>query len=150
MPTSETPIDQKRAIMQNKPNLPDTQMNVTSFYTKDYENEHLRWAGKTKPIQTQYKANTNPIQTQFPKSQNERNFYFNKGLWKWTPPLSRKNKPNTNPIQSQYKPNTNPIPERPKMNVTSILTKDYENKPPSDPKKTNPIQTQFAEKPKWT
>ncbi|GAI13747.1 unnamed protein product [marine sediment metagenome] len=30
--------------------------------------------------QTQYKPNTNPIQTQFPKSQNERNFYFNKGL----------------------------------------------------------------------
>ena len=28
------------------------------------------------------------------------------------------------------------------MNVTSILTKDYENKPPSSPKKTNPIQTQ--------
>ncbi len=52
------------------------------------------------------------------------------------------NKPNTNPIQSQYKPKTNPIPEKPKMNVTSILTKDYENKPPSSPKKTNPIQTQ--------
>jgi len=26
------------------------------------------------------------------------------------------------------------------MNVTSILTKDYENKPPSSPKKTNPIK----------
>ncbi len=39
-----------------------------------------------------------------------------------------KNKPNTNPIQTQYKANSNPIPERPKMNVTSILTKDYEEK----------------------
>ncbi len=37
---------------------------------------------------------------------------------------------------------SNPIPEKPKMNVTSILTKDYENEPPSSPKKTNPIQTQ--------
>ncbi len=44
--------------------------------------------------------------------------------------------------QTQYKANTNPIPEMSKMNVTSILTKDYENKPPSSPKKTNPIQTQ--------
>ena len=58
--------------MQNKPNLPDAQMNVTSFITKDYENERLRRAGKTNPIQTQYKANTNPKRTQ--------------------------NKPNTNPI----------------------------------------------------
>ncbi len=33
----------------------------------------------------------------------------------------------TNPIQTQYKANTNPIPKMPKMNVTSILTKDYEN-----------------------
>ncbi len=47
--------------MQNKPNLPNAQMNVTSFYTKDYGNERLRWAGKTNPIQSQYKANTNPI-----------------------------------------------------------------------------------------
>ncbi len=42
MPTSETPIDKKRAIMQNKPNFLDAQMNVASFYTKDYENERLR------------------------------------------------------------------------------------------------------------
>ena len=31
------------------------------------------------------------------------------------------------PIQTQYKAKTNPIPEKAKMNVTSILTKDYEN-----------------------
>jgi len=29
------------------------------------------------------------------------------------------------------------------MNANSLLTKDYENEPPSGPKKTNPIQTQF-------
>jgi len=35
-------INQFESIMQNKPNLLNAQMNVTSFYTKDYENEHLR------------------------------------------------------------------------------------------------------------
>ena len=48
------PINQFESIMQNKPNLLDAQMNVTSFYTKDYENERLRWAEKTNPIQTQF------------------------------------------------------------------------------------------------
>ncbi len=61
MPASETPIDQKRAIMQNKPNLLDAQMNVSSVITKHYENKRLADMAKTKPIQTQYKANTNPI-----------------------------------------------------------------------------------------
>jgi len=51
--------------MQNKPNLLNALMNVTSFYTKDYENKRLADAAKTNPIQTQYKANTNPIQSQF-------------------------------------------------------------------------------------
>ncbi len=35
-------FNQFESIMQNKPNLLDAQMNVTSFYTKDYENERLR------------------------------------------------------------------------------------------------------------
>ena len=54
MPTSETPIDQKRAIMQNKPNLLDAQMSVSSALAKDYENKpRLRTQAK----QTQ----SNPI-----------------------------------------------------------------------------------------
>jgi len=36
--------------MQNKPNLLDAQMNVSSFLTKYYENEPLADAGKTNPI----------------------------------------------------------------------------------------------------
>jgi len=55
--------------MQNKPNLLNALMNVASFYTKDYENVRLADAGKTNPIQTQFKPNTNPKQTQFPKGQ---------------------------------------------------------------------------------
>ncbi len=47
-------INQFEAIMQNKPNLPNALMNVSSVLAKDYENEHLRWAGKTNPIQTQF------------------------------------------------------------------------------------------------
>ncbi len=37
------------------------------------------------------------------------------------------------------------------MNVNAFLQKDYENEPPSGPKKqtqTNPIQTQFFQRPK--
>jgi hypothetical protein len=46
--------DEPRAqIMQNKPNLLDTQMNVTFSFTKYYENEQLR-------IRRKNKAKTNP------------------------------------------------------------------------------------------
>ena len=44
-------------FMQNKANLPAPQMNVTSFYTVDYENKFNWKLGENK-------ANTNPIQTQ--------------------------------------------------------------------------------------
>ncbi len=79
----------KRVIMQNKPNLPNAQMNVSPFITKDYENKRLADVAKTKPIQTQF----------YPPQ-----------------PWRRRNKPNTNPIlsaialvkaeQSQNKPNS--------------------------------------------
>ncbi len=69
MPTSETPIDQKRAIMQYKPN--------------------------TNPIQTQYKPNTNPI-PEMPKM-NE-NLFATKVYEKITTFRLEQNKPNTNPI----------------------------------------------------
>ena len=34
----------------------------------------------------------------------------------------------------------------PKMNVNLYVIEDYENEPPSGPKKTNPKQSQFPEK----
>ena len=40
-------------IMQNKPNLLDTQMNLSSASTKHYENDRLRTRPKNKPNQTQ-------------------------------------------------------------------------------------------------
>ena len=57
-----------------------------------------------------------------------------------------KNKPKTNPIQTQ----TNPIPEKHKMNVTTFLTRDYENNHPGGLRKnkpnTNPIKPNFKGK----
>ncbi len=38
---------------------------------------------------------------------------------------------------------TNPISEKPKMNLNSYLTKDYENKRLADAAKTNPIKPNF-------
>ena len=49
-----------------------------------------------------------------------------------------KNKPN----QTQYKANSNPFAKRPKMNIRSAITKDYENISRWLGTKTNPIQTQ--------
>ena len=70
--------------MQNKPNLPNAKMNVSSFYTVDYENKSNWRLGEnkanTKPIQSQSK----PIQTQYKpnsrKAKNEHNCLYNKAL----------------------------------------------------------------------
>jgi len=55
---------QKYLIMQNKPNLPDAQININTAITMDYINIRLRrrWQNKanSKPIQSQSK----PKQTQ--------------------------------------------------------------------------------------
>ena len=87
--------------MQNKPNFRKTKMNLNSYLTKDYENERLHWTGKTKPIQTQYKANTNPIPER-PKM-NE-NLFATKVYENITTFRLRQNKPNTKPIQTQSNP----------------------------------------------
>ena len=63
-------INQKQPFMQNKANLLDSQMNVSSVLTKDYENEHLRRGWKNKAKQTQ----SNQI-SPFPSIQD--NFSFN-------------------------------------------------------------------------
>jgi len=42
--------------MQNKPNLLNAQINVSSFTTKDYENVHLLGRRKNKPNQTQFQT----------------------------------------------------------------------------------------------
>jgi len=78
-------------------------MNVTSFYTVDYENKRLADAVKTNPIQTQYKANTNPIPEMSKMNVTSilTKDYENK------PPSSPKK---TNPIQTQSNPISKGIP----------------------------------------
>jgi len=86
--------------MQNKPNLLDAQINVTSFYTVNYENKRLCRCGENKANQSQYKPNTKPIQTQFPKSQKMNvTSILTKDYENETTFRLRQNKPNTNPIK---------------------------------------------------
>jgi len=89
--------------MQNKPNFLDAQMNVTSFYTKDYENKRLCRCVKTNPIQTQ----SNPIQSQF--------------------------KPKTNPIPEMSKMNVTSILTKDYENETAFaLRRNKPNQSQSD------------------
>jgi len=81
--------------MQNKPNLLDAQMNVTSFHTVDYENIADWTLGENKPNTNPIKPNTNPI------------------------------KPNTNPIKANTKPikaNKMPKQTQNKPNQTQFQT----------------------------
>ena len=48
--------------MQNKANLLDAQMNISSVLTKDYENKRLRRCGQNKPNQSQNKPNFRNVQ----------------------------------------------------------------------------------------
>ncbi|MBA7663631.1 hypothetical protein ES703_71676 [subsurface metagenome] len=66
--------------MQNKANSLYAQMNVTSFYTVDYENIANWTLGENKPNSKPIKANTNPKQTQLTKSPNECKLSNNKEL----------------------------------------------------------------------
>jgi len=59
--------------MQNKPNLLDAQMNVTSVNTMNNEQLTMNYANKNKP-------NSKPIQTQFTGCSNERKLSNNKEL----------------------------------------------------------------------
>ena len=62
--------------MQNKPNLLNAQMNVSSAITMNYEQLTMNYANKNKPNSKPIKAN----QTQFPKGRNERKLINNKEL----------------------------------------------------------------------
>jgi hypothetical protein len=66
---------QIRPFLTNKANFRKSQMNVTAFITRNYEQMDT-WSNgknkpKTNPIQSQYKANTNPIQSQFKAKQTQ-------------------------------------------------------------------------------
>ena len=79
----------------------------------------------------------------FRKSQMNVNKVLTRDYEKRTLGERGKNKANSKPIKA----NTKPISEKPKMNITSIITKGYENKSPlrAKAKQTQykPKQTQF-------
>jgi hypothetical protein len=50
-----------RLFMQNKPNLLDAQMNVSSAITMNYEQLTMNYANKNKPNSNPIKPKTNPI-----------------------------------------------------------------------------------------
>jgi len=62
--------------MQNKANFQKSQMNVSPYNTKDYENLSDWTLGENKPNSNPNKAN----QTQFQNRQNEHKHSNNKGL----------------------------------------------------------------------
>jgi len=77
--------------MQNKPNLLESQTNLTFYLQMAYENNSNWTLGENKP-------NSNPIKPNFFKSQNECKLTYNKGLQK----KRRFRSPNK---QTQFKPN---------------------------------------------
>ncbi len=73
--------------MQNKPNFPDTQMNVSIFSQMDYENKSDWTIGQSKP-------NSNPIKPNFQKAKMNVNLTLTKDYRKKDDFVVRINKPN--------------------------------------------------------
>jgi hypothetical protein len=67
--------------MQNKPNLLNAQMNVTSLITVDYENIANWKLGENKPNSKPIKPNTNPKQTQYKANQSQYKAKTNPIYW---------------------------------------------------------------------
>jgi len=85
-----------------------------------YEKLDTWLSGKNKP-------NSNPIKPNLLKAKMNVNLTLTKVYRKKDDFLVRINKAKTNPISSKAK-----------MSANVFVTKDYENEPPSGPKKTNP------------
>jgi hypothetical protein len=108
-------------FMQNKPNSPNVQMNVSNVKTMNYENFIPLAEQKNKP-------KTNPISE---KPKINVNLYFIEDYRKKDDFVVRINKPNSKPISSKAK-----------MNANAFLQKDYENETTLRPQKNKPKQTQ--------
>jgi len=74
-------------FMQNKPNFPKSQMNVSFFYTKEYENKSDRTLGENKP-------NSNPIKPNCLRARMNVNSLITKDYIKYDDFVVRINKPN--------------------------------------------------------
>ncbi len=85
-------------FMQNKANFRKSQMNITDFITKNYENKTLSERGKKQ-------SQTNPIKANLPDAQMNVNKVITKDYENLSNWAICENKPNSNPIRTQ----TNPI-----------------------------------------
>ena len=84
--------------MQNKPNLPESEINASSVSTKDYVYFMLYNSPKNKPNSNPIKPNTKPISK---KPKMNVNIYYTTVYNNKTAFRRMKNKPN----QTQFKPN---------------------------------------------
>jgi len=107
--------------MQNKPNFPDAQMNVTIYLQTAYENKSNWTLGQNKP-------NSNPIAV---KPKVNVNLYLIEDYENETSFRLQKNKPNSNPISSKAK-----------MNANLYVIEDYENETTFRPQQNKPKQSQ--------
>ena len=114
--TVENPLQISYFIMQNEPNFRKVKLNVNKEMAREYAKKTLGQHGKNEPKTNPIRTQSKPIKANFPAPRGE-----------------------TNPIQTQYKPNL----LNAQMNVTSFLTKDYENVPLRRRGENKPNQTQF-------
>ena len=91
-------------IMQNKPNLLNTQMNVNNVLPRDYENARPFRHRENKPKQTQFKANL--LYTQMNVNSVLLRNYGNVRSFS-----CRENKPNQTQFQSQTNPKITNLPQ---------------------------------------
>ena len=90
--------------MQNEPNFLESQMNVSTVLTEDYENKSNWTLGENEP-------KTNPIKANFRKAKMNVNSLITKDYRKKDDFAVQKNKPNSNPTCSEL---VESISERPK------------------------------------
>ena len=79
-----------KLFMQNEPNFPNTQINLTPSITKDYMKNDVSAPPKNEP-------KTKPIKANSPNAQNDHNPIDNKRLHKKRAFPPKKNEPNFKP-----------------------------------------------------
>ncbi len=84
--STKTYVRKNKLFMQNKANFQKVKLNVNEVLTRDYVQMDTWSIRKTKPIQSQFKANSKPIQSQLK-------------------PILCQNKANSNPNKPNFRAN---------------------------------------------
>ncbi len=100
--TSVENVLQISSFMQNKPNSPNVQMNVTNLLTMNYTIFISLTKVKNKPNSNPIKANSKPIQTQLLQRPKLMQSVHIQRIMKKNAAMAMKK-------QTQFKPNSNPI-----------------------------------------